>query len=33
MKPDGLKLENVHEVVSYLKAQAEKHHASPHDLS
>jgi hypothetical protein len=28
VKPDGLKLQNAHEVVSYLKAQAKKHHAS-----
>lgn len=28
MKLDGLKFQNAHEVVSYLKAQVEKHHAS-----
>ncbi len=28
VKPDGLKLQNAHEVVSCLTAQAEKHHAS-----
>lgn len=28
VKPNGLKLQNSHEMVSYLKAQATKYHAS-----